>query len=194
MNRCPAGRDTSSSSSRSQRWNTAPMQHDAMTTTTIVLSATDAYWLPMISSPALQSIPLVRALVKYAPRHDSAWQVTSLCVPRRNTRRTLVPGVECDCTRHGPRLRRAQPSFSFGNDGPLSGCTIAAGVQPQLDRAFLARRPVGKPLAAAKEPAGGRGRASPGQPSTLRSTGRLLRVHLVYCQARKKRAKSGRES
>jgi hypothetical protein len=49
--------------------------------------------------------------------------VTSLRVPRRNTRRTLVPGVECACTRHAPHFRRAQPSFSFGNDGPLSGCT-----------------------------------------------------------------------
>ena len=26
-----------------------------------------------------------------------------------------------------------QPSVPFGNDGPLSGCTIAAGVEPQLD-------------------------------------------------------------
>ncbi len=138
MNRCPACRDTSSSSSRSQRWNTAPMQHDAMTTTTIVLSATCVLVAHDIE-PRPAEHPSRTCVGKYAPRHDSAWQVTSLRVPRRNTRRTLMPGVECDCTRHGPRLRRAQPSVSFGNDGPLSGCTVAAGAQPQLDRALLSR-------------------------------------------------------
>ena len=72
-----------------ERWNAAPMQHDAMTAADlehcrrwllegasycsscgaliIVLLATDAHHLPMISSPAPQRIPLVRALANTRP-------------------------------------------------------------------------------------------------------------------------------
>ena len=72
-----------------ERWNAAPMQHDAMTAADlehcrrwllegashcsscgaliIVLLATDAHHLPMKSSPAPQRIPLVRALANTRP-------------------------------------------------------------------------------------------------------------------------------
>ena len=83
--------------------------------------ATDAYCLPMIPSPALQGIPLVRALADTRPAMTAcmAGDEPGLRVPRGYTRRTLVPGAQCDRTNHAPRFRRAQPSVSFGNDSPL---------------------------------------------------------------------------
>ena len=102
----------------------------------VVLFAAGARDLLMRSRPVEQSIPLVvRVLADTRYRHDSAhaWQVTSLRVPRDHTRRALVPCVKCDRTSHEPRFRRVRPALSSGNDGPLSGCTIAAGIQQQLD-------------------------------------------------------------
>ena len=106
-----------------ERWNAAPMQHDAMTAADlehcrrwllegasycsscgaliIVLLATDAHHLPMISSPAPQRIPLVRALAntrpamtacmagdepsrtaRAYPTHACAWRSVRLYEPR----------------------------------------------------------------------------------------------------------------
>ena len=106
-----------------ERWNAAPMQHDAMTAADlehcrrwllegashcsscgaliIVLLATDAYHLPMKSSPAPQRIPLVRALAntrpamtacmagdepsrtaRAYPTHACAWRSVRLYEPR----------------------------------------------------------------------------------------------------------------
>jgi hypothetical protein len=98
----------------------------------IVLFAADARNLPMRASPAQQSIPLARLLANTRAR-QRAWQVTSLRVRRECTRRALVPCAYYDRTCHEPRFRHVHPSFSSGNDGPLSGCTIAAGIQQQLD-------------------------------------------------------------
>ena len=49
----------------------------------------------------------------------------------------------------------------------------------------------GRPWPLLKEPAGGRGRASPGQPSTLRSTGRLLRVQSCVLPSKKETSQIG---
>jgi hypothetical protein len=77
--------------------------------------------------------PSRTCVAKYAPPpRQRARQVTSLRVPRDNTRRALVPCVQYDRTSHEPRFRRVRPSFSSGDDAPLSGCTIAAGIQQQL--------------------------------------------------------------
>jgi hypothetical protein len=138
-----------------ERCNAASMQHDAVTAADlehcrswllegashcssceariVVLLATDAYFLPMIPSPAPQGIPLLRALADTRP-------AMTACMAGDEPSRTAKRYPMHACAWHLVRLYEPRASFptraALGfvrKRYPPLGCTVAAGVQPQLD-------------------------------------------------------------